>query len=148
MAMSRSTDEAGPSEPSPESVGRSENRIPLNPLRARSAILGFLLCVPVTYAVVNANQSTIFSVMVPPISALLGLIVLNLPLRLFAPKWSLGMADLLVIYAIVSVAGTVAGEYTSVAAPIAYNIPSQAKTDAMVRDYFVKQFPDQMAVKE
>jgi hypothetical protein len=117
-------------------------------MRARALVLGLLLSVLVTYAVANANASSIFSIMVPPISCLLLLIVLNVPLRLFLPKLSLSQTDLIVVFAITSVAGAVSGEFATMDEPFHRYMPQTAKTDATVRDYFMKQVPDSMAVKD
>lgn len=117
-------------------------------LRARALIVGLLLAVAVTYAVAGAPTSTIFSVMVPPISALLVVIIANVPLRLFAPRFSFSQTDLIAIYAITSVAGVVSGEYSTNEQPFVRYLPLEAKSNATIRDYFIKQVPDSMAVKD
>jgi len=64
--------------------------VPQRPrLRSLAVFLGFLMCLPVTWAVANANQSGIFSLMVPPVSGLLALLILNVPLRRFASRFAL-----------------------------------------------------------
>lgn len=115
--------------------------------RPLAVILGFLLCIPVTFAVTNQGTSNIFSLMVAPISAMLVLLVLNVPLRWLLPKFALTQKDLIVIYAIVSIAGAVAGEWSSVTHNIAYVIP-QRPTEPMYRDYFAKYIPDWLAAKQ
>ena len=136
--------------PPPENLpgGGTPETTETKPMRARALVIGVLLSVLVTYAVNNANASSIFSVMVPPVSCLLVLIVLNVPLRLLLPKLAFTQTDLIAIFAITSVAGAVSGEFTGVAEPIYSYLPQSAKTSATVRDYFIKQVPDSMAVKD
>lgn len=110
-------------------------------------ILGFLLLFPVTFAVTNQGTSNIFSLMVAPISAILVLLVVNVPLRKFLPAFALTQRDLIVIYAIVSVGGAIAGEWASVTHNITYVIP-QRPTEPMYRDYFAKYVPDWLAAKQ
>ena len=55
-------------QPERDSVVSTETR-PEAAIRFRAILVGFLLCVPVNYAVASLVQSSIFSLMAPPMSA-------------------------------------------------------------------------------
>ncbi|CAN5358930.1 hypothetical protein BH11ARM1_BH11ARM1_05700 [soil metagenome] len=116
-------------------------------IRPVAVLLGFFLTIPVTYSITNQWASAIFSLMVAPISAILFLLLINIPLRLYMPKAALKQQDFIVIYAILSVAGAIAGEWTTVSFPMTYTIPLRPD-DAMYRDYFKKYIPDWLAIKD
>ena len=115
--------------------------------RPLAVVLGFLLCIPVTYAVSGQIVSAIFSLMVAPISAILILLVCNVPLRLMLPKWALTQKDFVVIYAIVSIAAAIAGEWSEVSFGVMSGIPLRP-TEPMYRDYLAKYIPDWLAAKD
>ncbi len=117
-------------------------------LGLRAVILGFLACIPVCYAITNTRESGIFSLMVPPISALIGLILFNIPLRRFLPKFALTQAELITIFAIVSVAGSVGGEWSTLNHPTTYGYPLKAPSDPTIKNYFMKYMPDWLAMKD
>lgn len=117
-------------------------------IRFRAVALGFLLCIPVVYAVANQWASSIFSMMTQPIAALLLLVILNVPLRKFAPKLALTQTDLIVCFSIVSVSAAVAGEWTSMQWPSVYGIPFQARTNPLYRDQIIKNLPDWATIKD
>ncbi len=119
-----------------------------NPIRLRALLAAFLMCVPVVYMVDNAHESTIFSMMVPPISGLLFMVMLNAPLRRFLPRFQFSQADLIVIFGIVSVAAVVAGEWTTLWHGNLYNIPFHAKWSDTYKNIFTKNMPDSMVVKD
>jgi hypothetical protein len=112
-----------------------------------AAFLGFALTIPVAWAVADQTVSAIFSLMVAPISAILILLLLNVPLRLWAPRFALRQKDFILIYAIVSVGGAIAGEWSTITMPMTYTIPLRPD-DAMYRDYFKKYVPDWLAIKD
>ena len=115
--------------------------------RPLAVVLGFLLCIPVAFAVSNQIVSAIFSLMVAPISAMLILLVINIPLRVWTPKFALTQRDFIVIYGIVSVAAAIAGEWAEVSFGIMTAIPLRP-TEPMYRDYFAKYIPDWLAAKD
>jgi hypothetical protein len=125
-----------------------ESQAPTKPIRARALILALVVSILVTYAVANANASTIFSIMVPPISGILVLIVVNIPLRNFFPKLALSQTDLIAIFAIASVAGAVSGEFAGNDAPFHRYLPQTARTSDTVKNYFIPNVPDSMAIKD
>jgi len=128
-------------EPSPEPQ-------PVQRIRLLAVLLGFLLCFPVTFAVASQHVSAIYSLMTAPISALLALVIVNAPLRRFLPRFALTQADLIVCFVIVSVAGSVAGEWSGVQFGATYSYPFQAQTNPLYRDQFMKHIPDWLAVKD
>ena len=119
-----------------------------NAFRLRAVIAGFLLCVPVTYAVANQNVSNIFSLMVAPVSALLVMIILNWPLRRLMPKLAFGQTDLIIIFSIVSVCAAVAGEWCGFNHAATYSFPFHAKWNPTVKDYLSKYIPDWLAIQD
>ncbi len=119
----------------------------LRRVRTRALVVGLLACFPVTYAVANQNVSAIFSLIVAPVSALIVLLLINVPLRLFAPKYAFTQADLIVIFGIASVAGAVSGEWLIITHPATYSYPLRAPSDPHVKDYFMKYIPDWLAIK-
>ncbi|MGV3618065.1 MAG: DUF6785 family protein [Fimbriimonas sp.] len=121
---------------------------PLGRIRPFAVLLGFLLCVPVTYAVSNQGASSIFSLMVPPISALLIVIAINALLRKISPKISFNQTDLIVIFSIVSVAGAISGEWVDVTVDGTYSFPLHARNNPLYKDQFMKHIPEWMAVKD
>ncbi len=117
-------------------------------LRVFSIILGFLMCWPVTWAVVNASESGIFSLMTQPISGLIALLLFNIPLRKFAPKMALRQTDLIVCFAIMSVAGAIAGEWNAWVHANLFNFPFESRTNAVFRDQFDKHIPNWLAIRD
>jgi hypothetical protein len=117
-------------------------------IRLRAVVLGFLLCVPVTYAVANAGVSGIFSLMVAPVSALLFLVLLNWPVRRLFPRLALTQTDLIVCFSIVSVAGAIGGEWTADQVGGMYSFPFHARTEPIYRDQFMKHMPDWLAIRD
>jgi hypothetical protein len=115
---------------------------PLRGIRMRALLLGFLMCVPVVYAVVNQPVSNIFSLMVAPVSALIVTVLLNVPLRLFLPRLALNQTDLVVLFAITSVAAAVAGEWAFITHPATYAYPIRARTDPTFQNYFLEFMPE------
>ena len=120
----------------------------LRGIRFRALLIGFLLTLPVCYAASNANQSNMFSLMVPPISALLFCVILNAPLRLFLPRLAFSQADLIAIFAINSVAGVVAAEWTGLGMSTMFTLPEFAKTNGTAKDYLLKQMPPSMIITD
>lgn len=120
----------------------------LRGIRFRALLIGFLLTVPVCYASSNANQSSMFSLMVPPVSALLFCVIANAPLRRFLPRIAFSQSDLIAIFAINSVAAVVAAEWVGLPHMTMYTLPYWAKTNGTAKDYLLKQMPDAMVVKD
>lgn len=125
----------------------SEPKARFAAIRFRAVLFGFLLCLPVVYAVANQTSSTIFSLMVPPVSALLLMVILNWPLRKLAPRIAFSQTDLVVIFSIVSVAAAVGGEFTQVHYEATYTYPFH-RTEPIYKDHLMKDIPDWLAMKD
>jgi len=118
------------------------------PFRFRAVLVGLLLCFPVSYAITQQVTSNIFSLMTAPVSALLIMVILNWPLRRFLPKLAFTQGDLIIIFILVSVAGSISGEWSTFGHASSYNYPYQEKWNGTYRDHLVKHIPDQFAIKD
>jgi hypothetical protein len=119
-----------------------------SPIRARAVILGFLLCLPATYAVTNQGVSNIFSLMVQPVSALIFLALANVFLRRISPRLAFNQADFIVVFSIVSVASAMSGEWAGITQNATYNYPLQARTNDTFKNQLSKYVPDWLAIKD
>lgn len=136
--------------PEPMSPGETGGKpeAPLGRIRPIAVFLGFLLTIPVSYAVCNQVPSGIFSLMAAPISAMLIVILFNAPLRKLLPKFSLNQTDLVVIFAILSVSGAISGEWVDVTVDGVYDAPLLGRTDPVYKDQFLKHIPDWMIIHD
>ncbi|CAN5558106.1 hypothetical protein BH11ARM2_BH11ARM2_24820 [soil metagenome] len=116
--------------------------------RMRAVVAALLLCVPVVYAIANQGTSGIFSLMVAPVSALLTLVILNIFLRAVSPKLAFSQTDLIVVFIVVSIAGSVAGEYSSMLHGGSASLPFHAKWNGTAKDKLLPNIPDWLAVKD
>ncbi|MFZ4507910.1 MAG: DUF6785 family protein [Fimbriimonas sp.] len=130
----------------PEAKASEDSRWP--GIRFRAFFIAFLATFPVVYATTNAAQSGIFSLMVAPISALLLIILLNAPLRLWLPKAALNQTDLVTIFALVAVAGAVSGEWVGFGHGATYIYPFLSKTNPTYKDQLMVHIPDWLALKD
>lgn len=117
-------------------------------IRFRAVLTGFLFSIPVSYACTNAHHSAIFSLMVAPISALLLIIILNIPLRILVPKQAYTQGDLIVCFTILSIVGALSGEFALITHPMTFSYPFHMRTDPMYKDILAKQIPDWLALKD
>ena len=122
-------------------------RQPLQPVRFRAIFFGCLLSVPVCYASPNQWASVIFSLMVPPVSALFFMVALNFVLRKVSPKLAFNQTDLLLIFGITAVAGACSAEWLAVNNTAVWSYPLR-QTDGTVRDYLTKYMPDWLVIKD
>jgi hypothetical protein len=134
----------------PTDLGREpeSDGVGFRPFRARAVIAGFLLCLPACYAVTNQWSSGIFSLMVPPISALLAVLICNVVLRRFAPVMSFSRTDMVVIFIITSVACAVAGEWSVVGHAATHAYPYHGKWNATYKDQLMKHIPEVFAPRD
>ena len=116
-------------------------------VRARAIVAGCLLSVPVCYVSPNQVYSVIFSLMVPPVSALFFMVALNVLLRKISPKIAFNQTDLLIIFAITAVAGACSAEWINVTNMATWSYPHR-QTDGTVRDYLTKYIPDWLVIKD
>lgn len=117
-------------------------------LRARGAVAGVLAIPLVAYAGTNALVSNLFSLLVAPVAVLIFLVAINAALRAFVPKAALSQADLIVAFAIASVAGSVSSEWAYITQPPIHSLAYQAKTDPLVRDRMLPNAPGWLVVKD
>jgi hypothetical protein len=118
------------------------------PMRFRAILAALLLCIPVTYVTTNTHVSGIFSLMTAPISALLLCIILNVVLRKVAPRAAFSQADLIVIFCVTAVAGSIAGEWTSFGMGATYSYPYHSKWSDGYKNGLSKHVPDLLAIKD
>ena len=95
----------------PPAAPAEEPKAALQPVRFRAILFGCLLSVPVCYASPNQWASVIFSLMVPPVSALFFMVALNFVLRKVSPHLAFNQTDLLLIFGITAVAGACSAEW-------------------------------------
>ncbi len=119
-----------------------------SPFRIRAVILGFLLCIPVTYACTNQSVSGFFSLMTAPISALLFCLIANIVLRKVSPKLALSQSDLIIIFCITACAGAIAGEWTEFGHAATYNYPYNSKWSDGYKNILSKNVPDALVIKD
>ena len=74
-------------------------------------VLGFLFCIPVAYVGPTMPQSAMFSLLAAPVGLLLFLVVLNALLRKVSGRAALTQGDLILIYAITTVAAATGGRF-------------------------------------
>lgn len=132
----------GPAEPEEPSDA------PLRGLRGRAVVTAFALIPPVCYATSGSWPSTIISLMTQPVAALLLLLIVNWPLRKFAPKWAYSQSDLIVVFSILAVAASLAGEWGGfVHNPIHY-FPHASSWSPTVKDTILPNMPDWLVLKD
>ncbi|MFY9234026.1 MAG: DUF6785 family protein [Fimbriimonadaceae bacterium] len=118
------------------------------PFRARALILGFFLCAPAAYISTNQPVDAIFSLMLAPISILILLLLANVPLRLFLPKLALKQGDLIMIFAITSIAAAVSSEWGFNQHSAMFDLPARAEASPLVRDTMLPNLPDWLVSKD
>jgi hypothetical protein len=131
----------------PNSESLSSVGTHLQPVRFRAILLGCLLSVPVCYVSPNQSYSVIFSLMVPPISALFLMVAINALIRKVSPKSAFNQTDLLIIFAITAVAGACSAEWINVTNDAIWSYPLR-QTDATFRDVLIKHIPDWLVIKD
>lgn len=117
-------------------------------VRFRAIAVGFMLLPPLVYACANAQISAMFSLLVAPVGAMLLLAALNVPIRKFVPKAALNTADLVVIWAVLSVGCAAGSEWAWVEHSAMHMHAIDQKTNATIKKYFVGELPDWLAIKD
>lgn len=129
--------------------GTGDGQAPGGPaakLRMRGFIIGFFLCFPVAWLVSLTRESNFFSMPVAPIAVLLALVCANVPLRLFAPKWAMTQADLIVVFAMTSMVTAMAGEWGRIGQPHSYLFTLNSASDPTAKK-IADHLPDAFAIK-
>jgi hypothetical protein len=115
--------------------------------RGRGFLLGCFFAVPVTYLGPNVPQSAMFSLLAGPVALLLALAALNIPLRRWLPRIALNQADMILIYAITTVAGASGGEWLHGIHTSIHTYPIH-EGDPAIKNYLLPQMPDWLVVKD
>jgi hypothetical protein len=110
--------------------------------------MGFLLLFPVCYATTNQQTSAIFSLMVAPVSALLVMVLLNIPLRTLVPRLSFSQADLIVVFSITFIGGSIANEWAWVNHSTLHAYPLQEEINPTIREHLMPNLPDWLIIKD
>ncbi|MCW5941926.1 MAG: hypothetical protein KIS66_06825 [Fimbriimonadaceae bacterium] len=118
------------------------------PVRARAVLVGLLMCVPAAYITASQMVSAIFSLMTASISIQLFLVIVNQPLRRFAPKLALSQTDLIVIFGMVAVACAASGEWMHVTQGPIHGLALFSDNNATIKDYLIKYMPDWLVVTD
>jgi hypothetical protein len=84
-------------------------------------IISLLLIPFVSYWAADQGVDVILSLMVPPVSCVLFLLLLNWPVKRWAPRAALHEGELVLVYAMVSVACAIAGEWAANITPLMYS---------------------------
>lgn len=87
----------------------------------RAVIISLILIPFIAYWAAAQGVDVILSLMVPPISGILLLLILNYPVRKLAPRWALQEGEFVLIYAMISLACAIASEWASNITPLIYS---------------------------
>jgi hypothetical protein len=96
---------------------------PVAPRRSlpwRALLLGILLTPLCCYWAQDQPIDRIFSLMVPPMALTMIAALLNAPVRRFFPRWALGGGELMIVYALLATACTMASEWMDITATQVY----------------------------
>ena len=92
-----------------------------NAVTLRAILIGMLLVPFVAFWATAQYVDIILSLLVPPVATLLPLLLLNAPLRRWAPRWALGEGEFVLIYAMLSVGCALAAEWSWYTNPLIYS---------------------------
>ena len=82
--------------------------------------MGILLTPICCFWAQDQGIDRIFSLMIPPVALTMVIALLNAPLRAFAPRLALSGAELMILYAMLSTACAMSGEWMDMVAPQVY----------------------------
>ncbi|MBI5708490.1 MAG: hypothetical protein HZC36_16015 [Armatimonadetes bacterium] len=117
-------------------------------IRGRAVVAAFVLLPFVVFACANQQYSSMFSLLVAPVGAMLLLALVNLPLRLWTPRLAFNQPDFLVIWAILSVGSAVGSEWAWVEHSAMHMFAVDGAKDPTIQKYFLKEMPDWLAIKD
>jgi hypothetical protein len=89
-----------------------------NPIRLRALLIGFGLLPFTTYWAVESIVSVIFSLIIPPVAALMAVALLNALGRWLTRRWFLQTPDLVVLFSILFVGTAMSAEWMNVVSPL------------------------------
>ena len=110
-------------EPSPERAGAALRRFPW-----RGLLIAFLLIPLAAYWADDQAVDVILSLMVPPVMLTMAVVILNAGVRIVAPRRALVEGEMVLIYAVLSVATAVGAEWTGNITPLIYSYALFADT--------------------
>ncbi|MEN3002493.1 MAG: DUF6785 family protein [Armatimonadota bacterium] len=102
----------------PPTVSEVVTSEPANPIRLRALLIGFALLPFTTYWAVESVVSVIFSLIIPPVSALMVVALLNAIGYWLTRRWFLRTPDLVVLFTILFVGTAMSAEWMAVVAPL------------------------------
>ncbi len=120
--------------------------IPERPKAVRlSAILwGLALCLPVCYWNAWQPTGTIYSLLFSTMAALIVLVAANAVLHRVAPRLAFTTADMVVVFAIVSVASAISGEWTFLNMQYVHTFAGYSHLEPLYEQQFLKALPESM----
>ncbi len=89
-----------------------------------------------------------FSLLVAPVATVIVLVLLNAPLRRWAPKLALNQADLIIIFSLTAVAAAVSQEWSGVMFPSIHELAFEKESSNIAKDYFVKELPSWLVITD
>ena len=113
------------------------------------AILVGLFLIPVTsYCAAAQGVDIILSLMVPPVSCLLVLVLWNAILRMWRPSWCFSEGELVVIYGMLVVATAIAGEWMANIQPLIASYVLFANETNGFETVMLPNLPDFLFIKD
>lgn len=112
------------------------------PLRMRGLVIGFALLPFTTYWAVEIVLSVIFSLLIPPVAALMAVALLNAIGRKVFGRWYLETPDLVVIFTILFVGTAMASEWMNVVAPLWHSFGLYADQNETYRTRVIPHLAD------
>ena len=113
-----------------------------HPLRLRGLVIGFALLPFTTYWAVEIVLSVIFSLLIPPVAALMAIALLNAIGRKVFGRWYLETPDLVVIFTILFVGTAMASEWMNVVAALWHSFGLYADQNETYRTRVIPHLAD------
>ncbi|MCW5946076.1 MAG: hypothetical protein KIT74_03515 [Fimbriimonadales bacterium] len=114
------------------------------PVRLRAVLWGLGFCIPVCYWNAWQPTGTIYSLLFSTMAALIVLVAINAFLHRVAPKIAFTTPDMVVIFAIVSVASAISGEWTFLNMQYVHVFAGYSHLDPLYEQQFLKALPESM----
>lgn len=113
----------------------------------RAVVVSLLLSPVCCYWAQDQGVDRIFSLMVPPVVLTLVLVLVNVPLRLIAPRWAFSEAELVVFYGMQAVMCAMASEWMDVINPYIYSYGLYAGQNPRYERYILPSVSDWLFFK-
>jgi hypothetical protein len=98
-------------------------------MTARAILISLFLIPFLAYWAADRDNDVILSLMVPPVSCILVLLLLNLPIKRCFPRLAFHEGELVLIYAMLSIACAISAEWASNITPLMYSYALFAGSD-------------------